>query len=237
MENNWLLRAVPLYGDDGIEKLKKSKVAILGLGGVGSAVAEGICRSGVGNLLLVDNDTVDLTNINRQLIANSKNIGELKTLQTQERLLSINPNCNITIANEFYLPENSDFLFNFKPDFVIDAIDTVTAKLHLAKACKEKNIPLITCLGTGNRLDPLKLRFGDISQTSGCGCPLARVMRHELKKLGIEKLDVIYSEEIPIKAVVETDNKARHSPASSAFVPPVAGFIIASQVVKKLLQK
>lgn len=228
-------RAKSLYQEDGMTKLANAKIAVLGLGGVGSAVVEALARSGIGNFLLIDNDTVDITNINRQLIANIQNVGNLKTDETKKRILSINNQANIQISNEFFLPDNSDFLFDFSPDYIIDAIDTVTSKIFLAQKSREFHIPLISSLGTGNRIDPSKLKFGDISETSGCGCPLARVMRRELKKRQIPNLDVVFSTELPFNIIVSSEN-GRHSPASSAFVPNSAGFLIASIVVKNILE-
>lgn len=235
MDNNWLARVEPIYTIEGIKKLKNSRVVILGLGGVGSAAAEAICRSGVENIMLVDSENVNLSNINRQIIATRDNIGKKKTLVAKERLLSINPNCNIEERNEFYLPENSSFVFDFKPDYIVDAIDTVTAKLHLALNCYIDEIPLISCLGTGNRLDPSKLVFGDISMTSGTNCPLARIMRRELRRSGVKRLDVVFSTEPPFNPIVVDDKFGRHAPASTAFVPPSAGFLIASVVIREIL--
>ena len=235
MNEKWLDRVRPIYKDEGINKLKNSRVVIMGLGGVGSAAAEAICRSGVGNILIVDNDEIDVTNINRQLIATSGNIGNSKAEETEKRLHSINPECNIIVSKEFYLPENSDFVFDFKPDYIIDAIDTVTAKLHLIKTCKEMNIPIITCLGTGNRIDPSKLILGDIKDTAGSGCPFARVMRRELKKRDITSQKVVFSTELPYNETTGDSEHGRHSPCSTAFVPPAAGFLLASAVVRDLL--
>ena len=235
MNENWLDRVLPIYKDEGIEKLKQSRVVIMGLGGVGSAAAEAICRSGVGNIMIVDSDEIDITNINRQLIANRNNVGNDKVFETEKRLHMINPQCNITPIKEFYLPENSDFVFNYKADYIIDAIDTVTAKLHLAEVCKRNNIPIISCLGTGNRLDPSKLKVGYISDTVGSGCPFARVMRRELKKRGIVNQTVVYSTEIPYNTTVGDGEHGRHSPCSTAFVPPCAGFLLASVVIRNLL--
>lgn len=235
MENNWLMRSEPIFTEAGLEKLKNSRVVILGLGGVGSAAAEGICRSGVGNIMVVDSDEVDISNINRQLIATSANVGNDKAEETRKRLHMINPDCNITAVKQFYLPENSDFIFDYEPDYVIDAIDTVTAKLHLIENCKRLNIPVISCLGTGNRLDPSKLKVGDISDTAGSGCPFARVMRRELKKREVLSQTVVFSTEIPYNTTVGEGEHGRHSPCSTPFVPPCAGFLLASRVVRDLL--
>ncbi len=233
MNNDWQLRTTALLGENSIETLAKSRVAVLGLGGVGGSAAEALVRAGVGSLLLVDKDCFDITNLNRQILCDREQIGKAKVITAKERFELINPNAQIHTAQEFFMPENSSFLFDFKPDYVVDAIDTVTAKLYLAKECKQRNIPLLCCLGTGNRLDPSKLTYADISKTSGC--PLARVMRRELRKLGIDKLDVVFSTEQPIKAVADTEN-GRNSPGSSPFVPPAAGLLMASLVVKKLIE-
>lgn len=234
---SWLDRTALLLGDDAMNILKNSTVAIVGLGGVGGSAAEAICRMGVGTLILVDNDTVDETNCNRQLFATAETVGMNKIEAAAQRLKAINPAVNLILKQEFYLPENSDFLFALQPDLILDAIDTVTSKLHLAKTCKEQNIPLVCCLGTGNRVDPSQLRWGDISQTAGCGCPLARVMRRELKKRDVSKQTVIYSIEEPHKAIVDGSEHGRHSPVSCAFVPPAAGCLLASCGIRLLLEK
>ena len=223
-------------GKESMEKLNNARVAVIGLGGVGGAAAEAVLRAGIGHLLFIDGDTVDETNINRQLLATEETIGADKTEAAKNRFASINPDADMTFIKEFYLPENSDFLYDWKPDYIIDAIDTVTAKLHIAKECKERNIGLIMCLGTGNRLYPEKLKIGDISETSGCGCPLARVMRKELKKRGIEKQKVLFSTEEAKKAALDSDN-GRHSPGSISFVPPVAGYLLAANIVRDIISK
>lgn len=230
----WLRRTEALLGAEAIERLSEARVAVLGLGGVGGAAAEALCRGGVGHLLLVDHDTVDVTNLNRQLMATADMIGKPKTEAALTRLRAICPEGDYTAEARFYLPEDSAFLFAWRPDFVVDAIDTVTSKLHLAVTCKERGVRLVTCLGTGNRLDPSLLRLGDIAETAGgCGCGLARVMRRELRRRGIEHCDVLYSLEAPQKVVCGTDN-GRHAPGSAAFVPPAAGFLLASYVVRTL---
>ena len=165
---SWLDRTALLIGEESMEKLKNSTVAIVGLGGVGGSAAEAICRMGVGRLILIDNDDVDDTNRNRQLFATAETVGMDKVDAAAMRLRAINPDAELILKKEFYLPENSDFLFDLQPDLILDAIDTVTSKLHIAKTCKEKGIPLVCCLGTGNRVDPSQLRWGDISQTAGC---------------------------------------------------------------------
>ena len=234
---SWLDRTALLIGEESMEKLKNSTVAIVGLGGVGGSAAEAICRMGVGRLILIDNDDVDDTNRNRQLFATAETVGMDKVDAAAMRLRAINPDAELILKKEFYLPENSDFLFDLQPDLILDAIDTVTSKLHIAKTCKEKDIPLVCCLGTGNRVDPSQLRWGDISQTAGCGCPLARVMRRELKKRDVLRQTVIYSVEEPHKAIVGESDHGRHAPASCAFVPPAAGCLLASAGIRLLLEK
>ena len=197
MNREWLQRTEVLLGEDAVSRLSQQTVVILGLGGVGGAAAEAVCRMGVGRMILVDSDRVDCTNLNRQLLATTDTVGQSKCLSAKKRLLSINPELDIICHEQFFLPENAGFLWEEQPDLILDAIDTVTAKLYLAQECQERGIPLVTCLGTGNRLDPSQLRWGDISQTSGCGCPLARVMRRELKKRGVLQQTVIYSVELP----------------------------------------
>lgn len=236
---NWLLRTESLIGEDALSLLSHSTVAILGLGGVGGACAEALCRSGIGKLILIDNDTVDITNLNRQLFATQNTLGMLKTEAAKQRLHSINPKCDIVCYSQFFLPENSSFLFHEKIDFIVDAIDTVTAKLFLMEACYEKKIPLISSMGTGNRLDPSQFLIGDISQTAGCGCNLAKVIRRELKKRNLPKQIVLYSREVPKKLAtgfVGEASHGRHSPASISFVPPVAGYLIASYVINQLIK-
>lgn len=181
MNNQWLMRTRTLLGDPAMEQLQNATVAVLGLGGVGGTAAEAVCRMGVGRMILIDNDSIDSTNCNRQLFATAQTVGQSKCLAAKERLLSINPDLELICHQQFFLPENSDFLFEQQPDLILDAIDTVTSKLYLAQQCSQRGTLLVSCLGTGNRLDPSLLRWGDISQTSGCGCPLARVMRRELK--------------------------------------------------------
>lgn len=233
MSNQWQIRTTALLGDSSPQRLARARVAVLGLGGVGGAAAEGLVRAGVGHLLLIDKDVFDLSNLNRQILSDLSLVGQPKIEGALRRFSSINPQAELTLKQEFYLPENSGFLWEFQPDYVVDAIDTVTAKLHLAQTCCEKGIPLLTCLGTGNRLDPSRLTVGDISQTAGISCPLARVMRRELKKRGVAQLETVYSTEVPAKTIVD-DSHGRHSPGSSPFVPPAAGYLMASVVVRRL---
>ena len=231
-----LERTELFLGKEALEKLKNARVAVIGLGGVGGSAAEAVLRAGVGNLLLVDGDTVDETNINRQLLATTETVGLDKIEAARLHFEKISPDCAVTYKKEFYLPENSAFLYDWNPDYIIDAIDTVTAKLHIAEECKKRGIKLLMCLGTGNRLFPEKLRIGDISETAGCGCPLAKVIRKELKKRGIEKQTVLFSTEEAKKAALDSKN-GRHAPGSISFVPPAAGYILAGKCVRDIIGK
>jgi len=231
---DWKTRTRLALGDDAVERLAAARVAVLGLGGVGGAAAEALCRAGVGHLLLIDGDSVDESNLNRQILATRATVGMRKVEAAAERLRSIAPEADLTLADEFFLPENSAFLFDWAPECIIDACDTVTAKLCLAEMSRERGIPLLCCLGTGNRLHPEMLRLGDIADTAGCGCPLARVVRRELRRRGIERLTVLYSTEEPVKAVAESD-AGRHPPGSVSFVPPAAGYILAGECVRRLI--
>lgn len=225
-------RTLGVLGSDAMEKLKNARVCVFGIGGVGGYVAEALARSGVGALDLVDKDVVSITNINRQIVALHSTVGKPKTSVMRERIADINPECKVTEHQIFYLPENADGLDLSKYDFVVDAIDTVSAKLELAVRTKELSVPFIACLGTGNKLDPTKLQIADISKTSVC--PLARVMRRELRARGIHHLTVLYSTELPIKSTVTENEKP--VPASTAFVPSAAGLIIASHVVREIIK-
>lgn len=229
---NIFLRSEMLYGESSTNILKSSKVAVFGIGGVGSYTAEALARCGVGNITLIDNDTVSYTNINRQLVALHSTVGKQKTQVMSERIKDINPHCNVTALNMFYTPESNLDLTQF--DYIVDAIDTVSSKIHLAVICFEKNIPLISCMGAGNKLDPTAFKIADIFETSGC--PLARVMRKELKSKGVKKLKVVYSTEAPITPLPLDCQEGRHrTPASCAFVPSVAGLIAAGEVVKHIV--
>ena len=230
--NERFSRTKLLLGTDAMEKLKNAHVCIFGVGGVGGYVCEALARSGVGSLTLVDNDTVSVSNINRQIFALSSTVGMMKTAAAKERLCDINPEIKITEHNMFYLPDVADEIDLTQFDYVVDAIDTVTAKIYLAQKCDELNIPLIASMGTGNKLDPTQFEVTDIYKTSVC--PLARVMRTELKKRGVKKLKVVYSKEQPKNAVADSQN-GRHAPGSSAFVPSVAGLILAAEVIKDLI--
>ena len=202
------------------------KLLSLGFGGVGSYVIEGLARAGVGNFILVDHDIVSISNLNRQLIATYQTIGRPKVEVTKERIATIYPDAKIKTYQEFFLPETKGILEN-DVDYIIDAIDTVTAKIELVIRAKERNIPIISCMGTGNKLDPTKFEITDISKTSMC--PIAKVMRKELRARGINHLKVLYSKEEPIKI-------NQHVPGSVSFVPSVAGLIIAGEVIKEIIK-
>ena len=226
-----------LVGEQAVNALKNKKVIVFGVGGVGGYVCEALCRSGVGRIDVVDNDTVSLTNINRQIIATSDTVGKNKTTLMAERMKSINPDVKVLEYNMFYLPETADEIDLSEYDYVVDAIDTVSGKLELAVRCQRLGVPLVSSMGTGNKLDPSKIVVTDIHKTKIC--PLARVMRGLCKKNGIKKLTVVYSEEEPITPQFqpkENDNPNKSIPASSAFVPPAAGLMIASYVVQKLIE-
>ncbi len=231
----WLERTELVLGETRLRRLANARVAVIGLGGVGGAAAEALVRAGVGHILFIDGDTVDDTNRNRQLLATTETVGMDKISAAEGRYRAINPDGDFTFKKEFYLPENSAWLYDWQPDYIIDAIDTVTAKLDIAKQCKTRKIRLIACLGTGNRLDPERLRLGDITETAGCGCPLAKVMRRELRRRGIERLPVLFSTEEPAKAIAESA-AGRHPPGSISFVPPVAGYIIAGKCIRDIIE-
>lgn len=231
---NQFSRTELIIGEEAIKKLNNSKVAIFGIGGVGSYVVEALARAGVENFILVDNDEVSLTNINRQIIALHSTIGKAKVEVAKERILDINPNAKIEIFKEFFLPETKGIL-DSSVDYIVDCIDTITAKIELVVRASILSIPIISSMGTGNKLDPTKFEISDIYKTSVC--PLAKVMRKELKQRGIKKLKVLYSkEEIikPTKASEETSKK--QVPGSISFVPSVAGLIIAGEVIKDLIK-
>ncbi len=228
-------RTEMLLGSDAIRRLGASAVAVFGVGGVGGGAVEALARGGVGRIDLIDNDTVSESNINRQLIATQSTVGVFKTDAAKKRILDINPDCQINTFNIFILPENIDN-FDFSPyDYVIDAIDTVSGKLSIIEKCIIEKIPVISSMGTGNKLDPTQFEVTDIYKTSVC--PLARVMRTELKKRGIKKLKVLYSKEEPMKpAFTETTERGKSVPGSISFVPPVAGMIIGGEVIKDLIK-
>ena len=238
---NKFSRTEMLIGTEGVERLKKSKVAIFGIGGVGSYSVEALARSGINNFILVDKDTVSETNINRQLIATTKTIGLDKVEVAKQRILEINPDANVTVYKEFYSKENSNKILDKTISYVIDAMDTVTAKLTLIEETKKIGIPIISCMGTGNKLKPELFEITDISKTSIC--PLAKVMRKELKARNIKDVKVLYSKEEPIKSKVEIDeskgqtkDRTIEAIGSISFVPSVAGLMIAGEVIKDLIK-
>ncbi len=247
---NQFSRTELLIGKEGIEKLNKAKVAVFGIGGVGSFVVEGLVRAGVGNFILVDDDKICLTNLNRQIIATRETIGEYKVEVAKKRILSINPDAKVDVYQEFFMPSSKEILDN-SIDYIVDSVDTVTAKIELVVRANKLNIPIISCMGTGNKLDPSKFEITDIYKTSIC--PLAKVMRKELKQREIKKLKVLYSKEEPIKPDETLDNSCKTGcvcppetkrksanrnqvPGSISFVPSVAGLMIAGEVIKDILQ-
>ena len=248
---NQFSRTELLLGEEALEKLKTSRVAVFGIGGVGGYVCEALVRSGLGNFDLIDDDKVCLTNINRQIIATRKTVGKYKVDVMEERMKDINPDVNVTVHKCFFLPENAAE-FDFESyDYVVDAVDTVTAKLELVMKCKEKDVPIISSMGAGNKLDASAFRVADIYDTKVC--PLAKVMRRELKKRGVDRLKVVYSEEKPISPIDDMAISCRSNcisspdaahkcterraiPGSVAFVPSVVGLIIAGEVVKDLIK-
>jgi tRNA A37 threonylcarbamoyladenosine dehydratase len=245
-------RTEMLIGKEALQKLTDSKVAIFGVGGVGSYTAEGLVRSGVGKLVLVDDDCICLTNINRQLHATTRTVGKPKVEAMRDRLLEINPKAEITIYQKFYMPDTADELIQDDYNYIVDTVDTVTAKVDLVMKAKEKGIPIISCMGAGNKLDPTRFEVTDIYSTSIC--PLAKIMRKELRSRGVDALKVVYSKEEPLKPI-ESDTTScatgcicpkgtkrkctiRHQiPGSISFVPSVAGLIIAGEVVKDLIKE
>lgn len=233
---NEFSRAELLIGAEGMEKLRGASVIVFGVGGVGSHCVEALARGGVGTLVLVDNDTVSLTNINRQSIAYHSTVGQYKTKLMKDRISDICPEIDVVTYETFILPENLHEIFEKKVDYIVDAIDTVTAKLALVEYAKEEGIPIISCMGTGNKLHPELFKISDISKTSVC--PLCKVMRKELKNRGIKHLKVLYSEEKPIdtsgKSTGEDQGKRRALPGSISFVPPVAGLLIAGEVIRDI---
>ncbi len=230
--NEIFSRTEILIGKDSLKKLKDCRVAVFGVGGVGSYVVEALARSGVGSIDLFDNDTVSPSNINRQIIALHSTVGMPKTTVAHNRLKDINPDIKIKENNMFVLPSNIDEIDFSLYDYIVDAIDTVSGKLAIIEKATTENIPVISSMGTGNKTDPTKFEIEDIYKTSVC--PLARVMRHELKKRGIKKLKVLFSKEEPVKP--KTAESEKPVPASIAFVPSVAGLIIAGEVIKDIIK-
>ena len=248
---NQFSRTELLIGKESIEKLNKSKVAIFGIGGVGSFVVEGLVRAGVENFILVDDDKICLTNLNRQIIATRKTVGKYKVEVAKERILEINPNANVEIYQEFFMPESKEIL-DETVDYVVDSVDTVTAKIELVLRANKLHIPIISSMGTGNKLDPTQFEVTDIYKTSVC--PLAKVMRKELRARGIKQLKVVYSKEEPIKLEEAANSSCKNGcicppgtkrkctvrnqvPGSISFVPAVAGLIIAGEVIKDIIGK
>lgn len=247
---NQFSRTELLFGKEAMEKLKKARVAVFGIGGVGGYTVEALARSGVGTIDIVDDDKVCLTNINRQIIATRKTVGKYKVDVMKERILEINPNAVVHMHQCFFLPDNVDE-FNFEEyDYIVDAVDTVTAKIELVMQAKKYNVPIISAMGAGNKIDPTRFEVADIYDTSIC--PLAKVMRRELRKREIEKLKVVYSKEEPIKPLDDmaisckencvcppgaerTCTQRRAIPGSNAFVPSVVGLIIAGEVIKDIV--
>ena len=231
-----------LLGEKAMEQLKNAHVALFGLGGVGGYVAEALARSGVGKMTLVDHDTVSLSNRNRQILATEDTVGRDKVTVAAERIKAINPEIAVIPRKCFYLPETAGEFDFTEYDYVVDAIDTVTGKMMLIEASQKAGTPIISCMGTGNKLDPTAFRVGDISQTSVC--PLARIIRKECKKRGVKKLKVVWSEEDPIDCRLSPDDPAwgelpegRNAlPGSVCFVPATAGMILAGEVIKDLIQ-
>ena len=227
MKKDFKMRTGLIVGQEGLDKLKDANVIVFGVGGVGSFACEALVRAGVGNITIVDFDDVDITNINRQIPALHSTIGRLKVDVMKERILSINPEVEVDVSTEFFMPGSK--LLDNSLDYIVDAIDTVTGKIELVCKANELNIPIISAMGTGNKLDSTKFEVVDIYKTSVC--PLANVMRKELRARGIEKLKVVYSKEEPIKPN-DGDYK---TPASISFVPSVAGLIIAGEVIKDII--
>lgn len=232
-------RTEMLLGSDAMDKLRNARVAVFGLGGVGGYIVEALARSGVGALDIIDNDTVSITNLNRQIVAVDGTVGMPKTEAAKMRIMQINPDCKVTAYNTFYMPENSSDFDFAQYDYIADAIDTVTAKIELVMNANKCGTPIICSMGTGNKLNPAELEVADIYKTSVC--PLARIMRYELKRRGIKKLKVVYSKEMPIVPTGAAAEKCRaestgkkNVPGSTAFVPAVAGMIIASEIIKDI---
>ena len=249
---NQFSRTQLLLGKDGMDSLEKSRVAVFGIGGVGGYVCEALVRSGVTGFDLIDDDKVCLTNLNRQIIATRKTVGKYKVDVMKERILEINPNADVRVHKCFFLPENADEFDFSQYDYVVDAVDTVTAKIQLVMKAQAENVPVISSMGAGNKLDASMFRVADIYKTKVC--PLAKVMRRELKKRGVKKLKVVYSEEQPTRPIEDMSiscrshcicppgaahkcTERRDIPGSTAFVPSVAGLIIAGEVIKDLAAK
>ena len=227
-----------LLGKEAMNRLFSSRVAVFGLGGVGGSAAEALARAGIGALDLIDNDTVSVTNLNRQLFATVSTIGMAKTEAARQRIAEVAPDCKVNCRETFFLPENRGEFDFTQYDYVVDCVDTVAAKIALVQCAKEAGIPIISAMGAGNKLDASAFEVADITKTSVC--PLAKVMRHELKKRGISHLKVVYSKEEPLKPLEEISRedggRMRATPGSVSFVPPVVGYILAGEVVKDLIK-
>ena len=228
-----------LFGSDAIKKLAKTRIAVFGVGGVGGYVVEALARSGVGELDLVDNDTVCLSNLNRQIIATRSTIGKYKVDVAKERVLDINPDCKVNAYRTFFMPDTAEQFDFSNYDYVVDAIDTVTGKIELVMRSKEAGVPIISSMGAGNKVDPTAFEVTDIYKTSVC--PLAKVMRYQLKRRGVKKLKVVYSKEEPLSPITDGTSEPnektgrRATPGSNAFVPSVVGLIIAGEVIKDII--
>ncbi|GAA0862432.1 tRNA threonylcarbamoyladenosine dehydratase [Paraclostridium tenue] len=234
MDKNFRTRTALIVGNEGVEKLKNSNVLIFGVGGVGSFAAEAIARAGVGKMTIVDFDDVDITNINRQLPALHSTVGKDKVDVMKERILDINPDIDIKAIKDMYTAENSDQLLSGDYDYVVDAIDMVSSKIHLIESCVKKNLTIISSMGMGNKLDPTKIVVTDIHKTQMC--PLAKVVRKELRDRKIKKLKVVYSPEQPVQLKERIMNGKKVTPGSISFVPSVAGLTIASVVINDLIK-
>lgn len=232
---NPFARTERLLGEDAMKKLRAARVAVFGVGGVGGYVVEALARSGVGAIDLIDHDTVSITNLNRQIIALQSTLGKYKVDVMKDRILDINPECKVDIHRCFFLPE-TEGEFDFREySYVVDAVDTVTAKIQLVMQAKECGVPVISSMGAGNKLDPTRFEVADIYETSVC--PLAKVMRRELKKRGVKELKVVYSKEQPVRQKMQEPTAERVVPGSTAFVPSVAGLVLASEVVRDLTER
>lgn len=235
MEESWTSRTELLIGEEGIKKLKIAKIAIYGIGGVGSFVVEGLTRAGVGHLVLVDNDVIAISNLNRQIHATRQTVGKSKVKVMKERVLEINPKAIVDTYMAQEIEEGEENLINHSFSYVVDAVDTVKTKIKLIEKATKIQVPIISCMGTGNKLDPTKFEVTNIENTSVC--PLARVMRKELKKRGIKQVKVLYSKEEPINTKQQNQEEHMLPPASISFVPSVAGLILAGEVIKDIIDK
>ena len=231
---NRLERTELMLGKEALQRLSNAHVAVFGLGGVGGYAVEALARSGIGEITVLDCDVFSESNLNRQLYATKDTVGQNKTQVTAERILSVAPDCTVHPIDLFYTPENAHTVDLSSFDYIIDAIDTVTSKIHLICQATEQAIPIISSMGTGNKTDPTQLKVTDLYKTQGC--PLARVLRKELKQRNIPKLKVVYSEEEPKKTVISDDSTGRHAPGSMVFVPACAGLILAREVVMELIK-